>query len=230
MSKGAKGGTFRLLVAIAGMFLPWRIKKWVFKSLLGYRLDPNSYIGFSLVSVSSLEMGTQARIGHLTICRGLQRILLEDYASIGNLNWITGGTSRPLWRTEGASPAVPALHLATHSAITNRHYVDCSDTIAVGAYTTIAGVRSQLFTHSIDLEICGQRTSPIAIGRYCLIGTGTIVLPGAKLPDFSILGAGSVLVDAKDEPWTLYSGVPARATKSISREDRYFSRQTGYVE
>jgi acetyltransferase-like isoleucine patch superfamily enzyme len=175
-------------------------------------------------------MGKNARIGHLTVCRGLRALEIGDYGRIGNLNWITGDGDNPLPRARSNDKAEPILRVSAHSAITHRHYIDCSDRIELGAFTTIAGVRSQLLTHSIDLGICRQQAEPIRIGDYCFIGTGCIVLPGAELPDFSVLAAGSVLRENMSQPWTLYAGTPARTRKRIPAEYAYFRRMVGYVE
>jgi acetyltransferase-like isoleucine patch superfamily enzyme len=85
-------------------------------------------------------------------------------------------------------------------------------------------------THSIDLGVCCQQAEPIRIGDYCFIGTGCIVLPGAELPDFSVLAAGSVLRENMSQAWTVYAGVPARPKRRISEEHAYFHRMVGYVE
>jgi acetyltransferase-like isoleucine patch superfamily enzyme len=227
MIHSRKGRTF---VAVATMFLPWRLKRLLLTWMLGYQLDPSARIGHAVVAAASVRMGKGAHIGHLTVCRGLKLLEIGDHGRIGNLNWITGDGDNPLPSARSNSKAEPILRVGTHSAITPRHYIDCSDRIEIGAFTTVAGVRSQFLTHSIDLRACRQQAEPITIGDNCFIGTGCIVLSGAKLPDFSVLAAGSVLRENMGQPWTLYAGVPARARKRISEDYAYFHRTVGYVE
>ena len=220
----------RLLVAFVTMFLPWTLKRALLTRLLGYRLDPSARIGYSLLIAASVRMGKNARIGNLTVCRGLKALEVGDFGSIGNINWVTGGADKTLPRAGGENRAEPTLGVGDHGAITNRHYIDCSDRIEIGAYTTVAGVRSQLLTHSIDLDKNRQQTGPIKIGAYCFVGTGCTVLAGATLPDYSVLAAGSVLREAMSQPWTLYAGVPATGKKRIPEEHAYFHRKVGYVD
>ena len=122
------------------------------------------------------------------------------------------------------------LLLGTHSAITSRHLLDCTNTVSIGPFTTIAGFRSQILTHSIDLAVNRQNSAEVKIGAYCFVGTGCIVLPGASLPDYCVLGAGAVLNQPVSESHTLYAGVPAHAVKKLPADSGYFNRPRGFVE
>jgi acetyltransferase-like isoleucine patch superfamily enzyme len=62
------------------------------------------------------------------------------------------------------------------------------------------------------------------------VGTGVVILKGSCLPDYSVLGAGSVLTKTMTEPYTLYSGVPAAPISELDKASRYFIRQTGFVD
>lgn len=211
---------------VGTMVLPWRLKRLLLMHLLGYRLDISAKIGCSLLDVSSVYMGRGARIGHMTVFRDMDDVSIGNFGRIGNLNWITGGSER---FGGGGDLIRSILEVGDHSSITNRHYIDCSHSIRIGGFTTIAGVRSQFLTHSVDLRSCQQQASPIIIGEYCFVGTGCIVLPGATLPSYSVLAAGSVLREKMEESWTLYTGVPARRKKQISASDLYFRRKIGYI-
>ena len=124
---------------------------------------------------------------------------------------------------------IPSLVIERHAAITHRHLIDCTDRVVVGEYSTIAGWRSQILTHAIDVRLSRQRAASISIGRYCFVGTGVVILKGARLPDYSILSAGSVLAAAMSDSFMLYSGVPAVAVKPLDRASSYFHRPQGFV-
>lgn len=211
------------------MFFPWALKRRLLNWLLGYQLRPSARIGFSIVAVSAANMGEGARVGHLTVCRGLKQLELGDFARIGNMNWITGNDVDPLPVADTGYRAEVVLIIGSHSAITNRHYIDCMGGVRIGGFTTIAGVRSQILTHSINLESSIQQVKPIAIGDYCFVGTGCIILSGSRLPNNCVLGAGSLLRSDFEQVWTLYAGVPAKAQKEIPDHYRYFHRTTGFV-
>jgi len=122
------------------------------------------------------------------------------------------------------------LRLGSHAAITKHHHLDCTSAIDIGAFTTIAGYRSQFLTHSIDLQRNRQDAAPISIGAYCFVGTAVVILGGASLPDKSVLGAKALLNKSLSVPGTLYAGVPARAIRPIDPSAAYFTRQRGFVD
>jgi len=55
------------------------------------------------------------------------------------------------------------------------------------------------------------------VGRYAILGTGTIVLPGVTIGEGVSAGAGSVFTTSAD-PWGIYVGAPARRAKERSRD------------
>lgn len=220
----------RLFIAALLAPLPWFLKRPLMQALLGYKLHPSARIGLSLVAAGQVELGEGARIGHLNVVRGLSRLEMGPHTIISQLNWITGfpaGASRHFAQVIGRKPM---LILAEHSAITSRHLIDCTHTVTIGKFTTLAGFRSQILTHSIDLAAGRQDSAAVEIGAYCFVGTGCIILAGAKLPDYCVLGAGAVLPHPVAETHTLYAGVPAHAVKQLPADWKYFTRAQGFVE
>lgn len=218
------------LVCLLSVLLPWALRRRVLSAVCGYSLAPTSRIGLSLVLADSVHLADGARIGNLTVIKGLHRLELGTNAIVGNLNWISGF---PLHHgsTHFSADAQrePALLVGDESAITNRHLIDCTDTVRLGHHTTFAGFRSQILTHSIDISSAAQRARPVSVGDYCFVGTGSILLAGSRLPDRSVLGAGSVLQRAFDAPGYLYAGMPAKPVKELPADAAYFHRTSGFV-
>jgi carbonic anhydrase/acetyltransferase-like protein (isoleucine patch superfamily) len=221
-----------LLLALLTL-LPWNLRRPLLQRFLGYELDPLCRIGFAWAYPRRLVMGAGASIGHLTVVRGLNLVVLGEAASIGRLNWIS---AYPL----NAGPAdslhfahlgarAPELILGEHAAITNRHIIDCTERVRIGRFATVAGFRSQILTHSIDLAASRQHAEPVEIGEFCFVGTACTLLGGAVLPHHCVLGANSLLNKALEAPWTLYGGVPAAALKPLPEDLGYFRRVEGFV-
>lgn len=63
----------------------------------------------------------------------------------------------------------------------------------------------------------GTTHAPVRIGRHCIVGTGTIVMPGAHLAEGVSVGAAS-LVRRPTQPWGVYLGVPARRIATRQRD------------
>lgn len=220
----------RIVISLAALLLPWPLRRLVLVYVLGYAVDKTARIGLSLICPNRLEMGPGSRIGHLTICKpGIQLLKLGESASIGNLNWI-GGVPISSSHFQEDRNRIPGLILEDHAAISNRHYIDCTAAITIGRFSTVAGVHSIILTHSLNLKTCKQGASPVTIGEYCFLGAGVVILSGARLPNYSILGANSLLNKDYTEPYQLYAGNPARAIKTLSSEDKYFLRTTGFVD
>jgi acetyltransferase-like isoleucine patch superfamily enzyme len=219
------------LAYVAAALLPWRFRRLALRTACGFEIDKTAFISrFALVLPTRLEMGPGSFIGAFTVCKGLSLVRLEDHGRIGAFNWITGFPTGTGSRHFDLDPdRKPRLIVERHAAITSRHLIDCTDEVRMGAFSTFAGFRSQILTHSIDLTQSRQRCKPVSIGRHCFVGTGCILLGGSSLPDRSVLGAGSLLNRGQDQPGYLYAGVPAKPIKPIEQGAEYFSRCTGFV-
>jgi acetyltransferase-like isoleucine patch superfamily enzyme len=216
---------FKLIIVL----LPWRLKRWALQRRFGYRLDPSARIGLAWVFPKQLRMGKETRIDHFTVAIHLDAIELGDYSTIGRSNWITGHPGDSDRHFTHQRDRRPQLIVGEHSAITKRHYLDCTHEIRVGRFTIIAGHHSELLTHSIDVIACRQDSHPIEIGEYCFVGTRCIILGGGRLPSRSVLAAGAVLTKPFQDSFAVYGGVPARHIKNLPPDALYFSRPTGFI-
>jgi acetyltransferase-like isoleucine patch superfamily enzyme len=218
------------LFYLLSLALPWAFRLWVLRAVFKYEIAGDARIGFSWIMPDRLIMGPGSRIGHLTVCKGLELLEMGERATIGNGNWITG-----MPRTEARHFAHqsdcrrPLLRLGDHSAITHRHIIDCTNTVDIGRFVTFAGYGSQVLTHSIDLVACRQSSEPVRIGDYCFIGTSVVILGGSVMPPFSVLGARAMLNKVFYEPNMLYGGVPARPVQEIDPCAEYFRRAEGFI-
>ncbi len=211
------------------MFLPWPVRRSILRGTFGYEIAEDARIGLSLIYPRKLVLKAGARIGHLSVCKDIDLLELGEAASVGNMTWITGFPSGTRGHFEHQADRKPELILGAHAAITNRHLVDCTASIHVGAFATFAGFASQLLTHSINLETSRQEANPITIGEYSFVGTNCVLLGGSALPACSVLGAKSLLNRAYTEQYQLYGGVPAKPIKALPKTMAYFQRKTGYV-
>jgi hypothetical protein len=211
------------------VLLPWGLKRWCLARFWKFEIDPTARIGLAWIFPRKLVMGPGSRIGHMTLCKSLSLLRLDERASIGRGNWITGFPAGPSKHFAHQPDRRPEFILERHAAITNRHLVDCTHSVTIGEFTTLAGFASQILTHSIDLEHCRQSSEPVRIGAYCFIGTNCVLLGGSSLPDRSVLGAKSLLNKAYSEPLHLYAGVPARPIKPLPADWKYFQRTDQFV-
>ena len=195
--------------------------------LLGAHIAADATVGISLIDADRIELGPNCSIGHFSAFRNLDVLVLEKDARIGTFNWIFGarGTQHFARRPERIS----ALALGEGASVTSRHILDCTDRIDIGAFATVAGFRSQVLTHSIDVTSNRQDCEPVVIGPYSFIGTSTTLLKGARFPAKSVLAAGSVYSTRGGEELQIYSGVPAVPVKRLAENAEYMRRDSPRV-
>jgi len=217
---------FKLLLVL----FPWFLKRILLNLFFGYKLHKTAQIGFSWIFPKNLIMEENSKIGHLNVAINLNKIHLMSGAKIGRSNWITGfSLNKNSKHFSHQNTRNPELIIGQESAITKQHHLDCTNQICIGNFTTIAGYHSQYLTHSINIEMNRQDSLPILIGDYCFVGTNVVILGGAILPSYSVLGAKSLLNKVHQNNFYLYGGVPAIPIKPINNSALYFSRKTGFV-
>ena len=214
---------------LLSFLLPWQLRRSFLEKQFGYQIHPTARIGLAWIFPDRLIMEEGSAIGTATVCKGIDLLHLKAHAIIGRGNWITGfplGASRHFAQQTDRRPE---LIVGEHSAITNRHLLDCTNSVTIGRFTTFGGFHSQIISHSIDLEQNRQSSKPVRVGDYCFVGTNCVLLGGSTLPDFSVLGAKSLLNKSFTDTYQLYGGVPAQPIKSLSRDCKYFQRTEGFV-
>lgn len=220
----------KILINFFVVLLPWCLRRRILNSFYHYEISPTAKIGFSYIFPKHLIMEDGARIGHLNIAIHLDFLKMAENSSIARGNWITGfptGTSSKHFSHQYDRKS--ELLVGKESAITKNHHIDCTNRIVIGNYVTVAGYKSQLLTHSINIYEGRQSSKPIFIGDYSFVSTGVILLGGGKLPAYSVLAAGSVLAKDFYDEYVLYGGVPAKPIKNLPHDAAYFIRKKGFV-
>jgi acetyltransferase-like isoleucine patch superfamily enzyme len=213
---------FRLCVALATVWLPWPARRVFYRNLLHWTIDDGASIGLSLVDTRRLHLRPHARIGHFNVIRQMAAVDIGAGATIGQWNWITA--SPELANEEGGY-----LFVGRESAITSRHYIDCSGGVRIGDHTTIAGVRSVVLSHQIDVVENVQSVDPVEIGSYVLMSSNVCVTPGSHIPSSCVIAMGAVVIGKLDTEGALYAGVPATLKRRGLEAGAYFARTEGVV-
>lgn len=220
----------KIFLNILLLFFPWKVRRFILIRFYHYQIHPTARIGLSYIYPKHLIMEEGAYIGHLNVAVHLDKMILRENVTIARNNWITGfpvaANSKHFAHDKERKSE---LIIGKESAITKNHHIDCTNSIHIGDYVTLAGYNSQLLTHSIDVYKSRQDSYPITIGDYCFVSTRVIILGGATLPSYSLLAAGAVLTKSFEKEWVIYAGVPARPIKNIPNDAKYFHREQGFV-
>jgi acetyltransferase-like isoleucine patch superfamily enzyme len=59
--------------------------------------------------------------------------------------------------------------------------------------------------------------APVILENFANVGSNAVIMPGVTLAEGSVVGA-CALVTKSTEPWTIYTGIPAKPMKSRPRE------------
>lgn len=97
-----------------------------------------------------------------------------------------------------------------------------------------------IFTHSValsvrvygrhfqevpDTEKKGLVTAPVRIGKYVVVGAGTLIYPGVTIGDGAAIGPGSI-VKRDVGPFEGVSGDPARVVTDMRKFDKRLLRES----
>lgn len=162
-------------------------------------LQEGVHIGhFNLVRVNRLVMRRSASIGRSNLVNGPFSVNLRARAAIGNRNKILRG---PLGTVVSGSSL---FSLGELTKITADHRIDCTASVTVGAFSTVAGTSCELWTHGYVHDHKGpgryRIDGPIRIGHNVYIGSASIVTAGVTIADGVIIGAGTTVARSLLEP------------------------------
>ena len=75
-----------------------------------------------------------------------------------------------------------------------------------------------LITENHDIKDPSKRggVKSVSIGQKCWIGMNSVVLPGVKLGDHTVVGAGSIVTKSFPEGYCVIAGNPAKMIKKIN--------------
>jgi acetyltransferase-like isoleucine patch superfamily enzyme len=221
---------WKAAIQVIFFVLPWPLRRRALNAIFGFSIDASARVGLSIIFADEVSMAGRARIGHFNYIGQLDRLELHEESIIGNFNWIAGLSRKintPFYKKNPGRRS--ELLMKRASLITHQHYIDCSDRIEIGMYTGIAGFRSQLVTHGIEPLSCRQTCAPIIIGDYSMIGSGSQILKGVRIPNCCLVSAGSVVNHVKSEPYSLIAGNPAVHVRKIPETAKYFSRTNSII-
>lgn len=113
------------------------------------------------------------------------------------------------------------VHIGGHSVLAGRAAICFDDFVNishhVGIYTSNEDISGRTLSNPTVAGFGAARTASISFGRHSGVGAGSMVLPGARFAEGSILGAMS-RVSRPLQAWTTYAGIPARRMRERRRD------------
>jgi acetyltransferase-like isoleucine patch superfamily enzyme len=189
-------------------------------------LEANTSIGhFNFIKVLSVHLATQAYIGRLNIVKGDIDIILSHRAAIGNTNTVT----RP---PIGVSYGSAKLFLGILAKYTANHRIDCTQSIYLGDYSTIAGTNCQIWTHGYVHEWVGEKRfrvdGEIHIGNNVYVGSMCVINAGVRIADGITVGSNSCVSKSLLEPGLYVSQALRYIEKTPEQIKNTLTKVEGY--
>ena len=155
-------------------------------------------------------LGKSAIIGKTVRIRKPARVKVGDFSIIDDFTYISCGLTVGCYTHIGAGGVL----IGGDAHITIGDFVN----IAPGCRIVAASndfTGGGLVGPTIPEEFAAKSIiADVFIGDHALFGTGTVILPGCRVPEGMATGAMTLVTpDLELEPWTLYAGVPARPLK-----------------
>jgi galactoside O-acetyltransferase len=170
---------------------------------------------YSADEVASLGLASYGR--HVFIHRtvtlaGARHVSLGDYVRIDAHTLIVASASVTIGSRVHVGSAV---NMTAAAPITIADFAG----ISAGSklFTTDDDYGGEFLTGpTVPAELTNIATAAITIGRHVIIGSNSVVLPGAVLEEGVVIGALS-LAKGRFDGWGIYGGVPARRIRERSR-------------
>jgi len=189
----------------------------IFLRFLGHEVGKSVRIGFSLLFVKQLHLKCNSKIGSGCIFN-CEKIKLKNCAYIGRLNIFNGPFSLILCKDAGigngnkitcgpkgmVTNGRSFLYLGKLSKITSDHRIDLTRSVYLGDFTTIAGTRTEVWTHGYVHEPTGSGRyridGPVFLGSNVYIGSRALIMSGVKIETGIHVGAGAVISKSLSKP------------------------------
>lgn len=138
------------------------------------------------------------------ICFG-ENIRIDPYAVISCKNLVLGNH----------------VHIATGCGLFGRATISMGDFSGISGHGLIYSSSDDysgkaLTNPTVPTNFTSVKHAEVVIGRHCVIGAHSILLPGSKLDEGAAVGSSSLVI-GKLPPWSFSRGIPAKPIKTRHR-------------
>lgn len=124
----------------------------------------------------------------------------------------------------------PTILIGDDVAINQNFHCTCASKIEIGQGTSITAncgifdIEHPYYNININPRFERIKTKEVKIGKNCLIGMNSVILPGAILGDHVIVGANSTLRAGFYPSYTVVAGSPACIVKRYDFKDKIWKK------
>jgi galactoside O-acetyltransferase len=168
----------------------------------------------AMAAMGFASVGNHVQISDKASFYGASRIHLGDHVRIDDFCVLSAG--------KGGICIGSHVHLAVYSCLIGAGAIKLGDfaniSSRVAIYSSSDDYSGATMTNpTVPDEFKAVEHAPVTIGRHVVIGSGSVVLPGAVLEDGVAVGALSMM-RGHSPAFGIYAGVPARRLRERSRD------------
>lgn len=114
------------------------------------------------------------------------------------------------------------IHISAYSALYGTYGIEMGDYSGLSPRCTIFSATDDfsgdfMIGPMIDPKLTKVKGAKVMIGKFCQIGSNSVVLPGVNIMEGVSIGAMSLVVNDL-ESWKIYKGIPAVYYKERSKK------------
>lgn len=175
--------------------------------------DTGYYCSEELRKFGFAYVGGNVQVARNCTIMGLHNISLGDNCRIDAGCGIFATTGKLV--LEGFNHIGGGSHLGVSADLTFGLFSGLSQNVAI--YTSSDDYSGRTLTGPcVPAHLRNYKTAAIDIGRHCIVGSGSVILPGCHMHEGAAVGALS-LVTKPLQPWSLYHGNPAKRLRNRSK-------------
>ena len=167
-----------------------------------------------LLELRFASLGTNVFVSEKASLYNCQNIHIQDHVRIDDFCVLSAG--------QGGIYLGNYVHIAVYCSIIGDGTVTLEDfsglSSRVSVYSSNDDYSGKAMTNPmVPSKFTQVSRAPVYLGRHVIVGSGSIILPGAVLEDGVAVGA-LTLISKRCETFGIYAGNPARRIKSRSRD------------
>lgn len=165
-----------------------------------------------LKKIGFRKYGTNVKVSRFAQIYGAENMELGDNVRIDDF-----------CRLSGKIVIGSYVHIAAYTALYgSKSGITFEDYSTVSVRTTVWACSDDYSGESmtnptVPDDLKNVINAPVKIGKYVVIGTGCVILPGVEVAEGTSVGAMS-LIKNSTEPWSICVGIPAKKIKERSRK------------
>ncbi len=191
----------------------------LFSQTVGYIYgvsQKNSFIADKeLAGLGFKSLGVGVKVSQHAVFYGIENISIGDYSRIDDLCLLSASQGGEILIGKN-------VHIAAGVFLYGGGGIHIDDFAGISAGSKVFSVTddfsgSFLTNPTIPSEYRNVTSQRVELHKHSLVGAGTVLFPGAVIPEGTAVGAMS-LVDRELTSWGIYVGIPARRVKDRSRK------------